>query len=38
MSEGVEWVLVDGVVVKTPDMRTYDDFDKTVVPGQPIKA
>jgi hypothetical protein len=31
-------VLVDGVIVKDPDMREYDDYDRSVVPGRPITA
>lgn len=36
MSTGIEWVLVDGTVVKTPDMGAYEEYNRTVLPGQPI--
>jgi N-acyl-D-aspartate/D-glutamate deacylase len=36
MSVGVEWVLVDGQVVKSPDMTEPDDFDQSVLPGRAI--
>jgi dihydroorotase len=36
MSVGVEWVLVDGQVVKSPDMTEPDDFDHSVLPGRAI--
>jgi dihydroorotase len=38
MSAGIEWVLVDGIVVKTPDMRTYEEYNRTILPGRPITA
>jgi dihydroorotase len=36
MSVGIEWVLVDGRVVKTPEMTDPDAFDKSVLPGRAI--
>jgi hypothetical protein len=29
---------VAGTVVKTPDMRAYDEYNRTILPGQPITA
>jgi dihydroorotase len=36
LSVGIEWVLVDGQVVKRPEMTEPDSFDTSVRPGRAI--